>query len=139
MSERDRCAYTGRAAPLHDALDALAAGIKRRKVSWVPAADIRDFFGSLERGWLERFFEHRIADERVLRLIQKWLRPGVIEDGRWTASEEGSPQGVGPSGRARPPRDGPPPDTHRRAARGREHHTRGVPRRRELPHDTFRD
>jgi RNA-directed DNA polymerase len=67
----------------HDALDALATGIKRRKVSWVLDADISDFFGSLDRGWLEKFLEHRIADQRVLRLIQKWLAAGVIENGEW--------------------------------------------------------
>ncbi len=60
----------------HQALDALAAGIGRKKVNWVPAADIRDFFGQLDRGWLERFLRHRIADERVLRLIGKWLAAG---------------------------------------------------------------
>ena len=58
-----------------------ATGIKRRKVSWVLDADIQDFFGSLDRGWLEKFLEHRIADRRVLRLIQKWLAAGVIENG----------------------------------------------------------
>ena len=78
----------------HDALDALAAGIKRRKVSWVLDADISDFFGSLDRGWLEKFLEHRIADPRVLRLIQKWLRAGVIEDGEWSKTEEGTAQGA---------------------------------------------
>jgi RNA-directed DNA polymerase len=67
----------------HDALDALAAGIYR-KVSWVLDADIRDFFTSIDHSWLVRFLEHRIADERVLRLIQKWLRAGVIEDGKWS-------------------------------------------------------
>ena len=61
----------GRSA--HDALDALAAGIYDRKVNWVLDADIRDFFGSLDHGWLMRFLEHRVGDRRVLRLIQKWL------------------------------------------------------------------
>ena len=65
-----------------DALDALAAGIYQRKVSWVLDADIRDFFGSLDRDWLERFLRHRIADERVLRLAGKWLAAGVVEDGK---------------------------------------------------------
>jgi group II intron reverse transcriptase/maturase len=77
----------------HDALDALAAGIYRRQVNWVLDADIRDFFTSLDRGWLETFLRHRIADERVLRLISKWLAAGVIEDGTWTQNEQGSPQG----------------------------------------------
>jgi group II intron reverse transcriptase/maturase len=78
----------------HDALDALVVGIERKKVNWVLDADIRDFFTSLDHLWLVRFLEHRIADRRVLRLIQKWLRAGVIEDGAWSASESGSPQGA---------------------------------------------
>jgi RNA-directed DNA polymerase len=78
----------------HQALDALATGIMSKKVNWVLDADIRDFFGQLDRGWLERFLRHRIADERVLRLVGKWLAAGVIEDGTWTASERGSPQGA---------------------------------------------
>jgi RNA-directed DNA polymerase len=78
----------------HQALDALAAGIQRKKVSWVLDADIRDFFTNLDRGWLERFLEHRIGDKRVLRLIQKWLSAGVIEEGSWTACEEGTAQGA---------------------------------------------
>ena len=67
----------------HDALDALAVGINRRKVNWVLDADIRDCFSSLDHSWLGKFLEHRIVDRRVLRLIQKWLRAGVIEDGSW--------------------------------------------------------
>jgi len=78
----------------HDALDALAAGIKRRKVSWVLDADISDFFGSLDRGWLEKFLEHRIADKRILRLIQKWVNAGVIENGEWSKTEQGTVQGA---------------------------------------------
>src|SRR5450631_1305760 len=78
----------------HEALDALAVGITHKKVSFVLDADIRDFFGSLDRGWLERFVEHRIADERVLRLIQKWLNAGVIEDGEWSSTEAGTAQGA---------------------------------------------
>ncbi len=81
----------------HDALDALAAGIYRKRVNWVLDADIRDFFGSLDRGWLERFLRHRIADERVLRLIGKWLAAGVVEDGTWTQSQKGAPQGASAS------------------------------------------
>jgi len=77
----------------HHALDALAAGIMKKRVNWVLDADIRDFFSSLDRGWLEKSLRHRIADERVLRLIQKWLNAGVIEDGRWTQTDKGSPQG----------------------------------------------
>ena len=78
----------------HDALDALVAGLYRRKVNWVLDADIRDFFGQLDRDWLRTFLRHRIADERVLRLIGKWLAAGVIEDGQWTESDKGSPQGA---------------------------------------------
>ena len=78
----------------HDALDALAAGIVGKKVNWVLDADFRDYFSSLDHRWLERFLEHRIADRRVLRLIQKWLAAGVIEKGSWTAFEEGVPQGA---------------------------------------------
>jgi RNA-directed DNA polymerase len=78
----------------HQALDALAAGIVSKKVNWVLDADIRDFFGQLDRGWLRKFLRHRIADKRVLRLVDKWLAAGVIEDGTWTASERGSPQGA---------------------------------------------
>jgi len=78
----------------HDALDALVVGIERKKVNWVLDADLRDFFTSLDQSWLVRFLEHRIADKRVLRLIQKWLRAGVIEEGVWSASKDGSPQGA---------------------------------------------
>ncbi|MDQ4004957.1 MAG: reverse transcriptase domain-containing protein, partial [Actinomycetota bacterium] len=78
----------------HDALDALAAGIYKKKVNWVLDADIRDFFSTLDQAWLVKFLEHRIADKRVLRLIQKWLSAGVIEDGRWSETPEGSPQGA---------------------------------------------
>jgi RNA-directed DNA polymerase len=78
----------------HDALDALSVGIVRKKVNWVLDADISDFFTRLDQGWLEKFLEHRIADERVLRLIQKWLRAGVIEDGEWSKTEEGTAQGA---------------------------------------------
>jgi RNA-directed DNA polymerase len=78
----------------HHALDALAAGILRKRVNWVLDADIRDFFSSLDQAWLERFLEHRIADRRVLRLIHKWLRAGVIEDGEWSETEQGTAQGA---------------------------------------------
>jgi RNA-directed DNA polymerase len=78
----------------HDALDALAVGIGSRRVNWVLDADIRDFFGQLDRAWLRRFLEHRIADKRVLRLVDKWLAAGVVEDGEWSATERGSAQGA---------------------------------------------
>src|SRR5450755_3169905 len=78
----------------HDALDALAVGITRKKVNFVLDADIRDFFTRLDQSWLLKFLEHRIADRRVLRLIQKWLAAGVIEDGEWSETEEGTAQGA---------------------------------------------
>lgn len=78
----------------HDALDALAIGIKRGKVNWVLDLDIQDYFSSLDQSWLLKFIEHRIADKRVLHLIQKWLKAGVIEDGVWSKTEEGTPQGA---------------------------------------------
>jgi group II intron reverse transcriptase/maturase len=78
----------------HDALDALAVGIHRKRVNFVLDADISDFFTSLDQSWLVRFLEHRIADKRVLGLIQKWLRAGVIEDGDWSETEEGTAQGA---------------------------------------------
>ena len=85
----------GRSA--HDALDALAAGIYDKKVNWVLDADIRDFFTSIDQSWLLKFLEHRIADRRVVRLIQKWLRAGVIEDGKWSETERGTAQGASAS------------------------------------------
>jgi RNA-directed DNA polymerase len=78
----------------HRALDALAVAITTRRVSWVLDADIRGFFDTLDHGWLVRFLGHRIADKRVLRLIQKWLRAGVIEDGKWSRPDAGTPQGA---------------------------------------------
>lgn len=78
----------------HDALDALAYAIRRRKVNWVLDADIRGFFDAIDHGWLMRFVEHRIGDRRVLRLIQKWLRAGVIEGGQKRVQKEGTPQGA---------------------------------------------
>jgi group II intron reverse transcriptase/maturase len=78
----------------HHALNALAVGIRRKRVNWVLDADFSDYFSSLDHRWLERFLEHRIADKRVLRLIQKWLAAGVIEERSWTACEEGVPQGA---------------------------------------------
>jgi RNA-directed DNA polymerase len=77
----------------HAALDALTVGIDTRRVNWVLDADIRGFFDTLDHGWLIRFLEHRVADRRVVRLIQKWLAAGVLEDGRRTVSEVGTVQG----------------------------------------------
>jgi group II intron reverse transcriptase/maturase len=81
----------GRSA--HQALDALALGIQNERVNWVLDADIRSFFDTLEHGWLVKFLEHRIGDRRVVRLVQKWLAAGVLEDGEWRRSEEGTVQG----------------------------------------------
>jgi len=79
----------------HDALDALCVGIQRKKVNWVLDADIRGFFDAINHEWLVQFIEHRVADLRVVRLIQKWLNAGVLVDGVWTPSELGTPQGGG--------------------------------------------
>jgi group II intron reverse transcriptase/maturase len=81
----------------HHALDALAVGIERKNVNWVLDADIREFFTSLDHRWLMRFLEHRIADQRVLRLIRKWLSAGVIENGEWSQTVDGAPQGASAS------------------------------------------
>jgi group II intron reverse transcriptase/maturase len=81
----------------HDALDALAVGIERKKVNWVLDADVSNFFGQIDHDWLRRFLEHRIADRRVLRLIDKWLAAGVVEDGTWSPTTQGSVQGASAS------------------------------------------
>ena len=78
----------------HDALDALAVAIDRQKVNWVVDCDIRAFFDSVSRDWLVRFLEHRIGDRRVIRLIVKWLNAGVMIDGRWQDTLQGTPQGA---------------------------------------------
>ena len=78
----------------HDALDALWVGIVRRKVSWILDLDIRSFFDKIQHSWLVQFVEHRIGDRRVVRLIQKWLKAGVLEQGQWSQTKEGSPQGA---------------------------------------------
>ena len=78
----------------HAALDALATGILRKKVNWVLDADLRDFFTSVDHDWLVKLLEHRIGDRRVLRLIQKWLRAGVMEQGSWSETTIGVPQGA---------------------------------------------
>jgi RNA-directed DNA polymerase len=78
----------------HDALDALWMGLTTKKVNWVLDADIRGFFDNIDHGWLLKFLEHRVADRRILRLIQQWLRAGVSEDGQWTKTAVGTPQGA---------------------------------------------
>jgi len=77
----------------HNALDAITVGIERKKVNWVLDADIRGFFDAIDHGWLVKFIEHRIADQRVVRHVKKWLNAGVLEDGKRTQSTEGTPQG----------------------------------------------
>jgi RNA-directed DNA polymerase len=77
----------------HDALDALVVGIERRKVNWILDADIRSFFDTVSQEWLIRFIEHRIGDPRIIRLIRKWLKAGILEDGVVTVSDRGTGQG----------------------------------------------
>jgi group II intron reverse transcriptase/maturase len=77
----------------HDALDAIWTGIQDGKVNWVLDADISGFFDTIDHGWLIKFLEHRIADQRVLRLIRKWLTAGVSEEGTWSKTDKGIPQG----------------------------------------------
>ena len=77
----------------HDAMDALCVGIHSKKVSFILDADIRSFFDEISQEWLIRFLEHRIADRRIIRLIQKWLKAGVLEDGIVTVDDRGTGQG----------------------------------------------
>lgn len=78
----------------HDALDALCVGIKGKRVNWILDADIRGFFDAVDHDWLLRFLRHRVGDERIVRLVSKWLKAGVLEDGNWSASDQGTPQGA---------------------------------------------
>jgi len=78
----------------HDALDAVAFGIEKRRVNWIVDADIRSYFDRIDRDWLIRFLEHRIGDRRVIRLIAKWLNAGVMEGGKWQDDLRGTPQGA---------------------------------------------
>ena len=77
----------------HQALDALAVGIQRKKVNWILDADVLGFFDNLSHEWALKFIEHRVADRRILRLIRKWLKAGVSEDGQWSETNIGTPQG----------------------------------------------
>src|SRR5215472_3601128 len=77
----------------HQALDALYVAITRKKVNWILDCDIRGFFDNLSHDWLLKFVQHRVADRRILRLIQKWLKAGVMEEGEWRDTEMGTPQG----------------------------------------------
>ena len=81
----------GRSA--HDALDALWVGLMERRINWVLDCDIRGFFDAIVHEWLMKFIEHRVGERRVLRLIGKWLRAGVSEEGEWSKTEVGTPQG----------------------------------------------
>src|ERR1700676_3403914 len=78
----------------HQALDALTVGIQRKRVNWVLDADIRGFFDNMSHEWTMKFIERRVADRRMLRLIQKWLKAGVSEDGQWSETTVGTPQGA---------------------------------------------
>jgi group II intron reverse transcriptase/maturase len=81
----------GRSA--HNALDALWVGVVKRRINWVLDCDIRGFFDAIDHEWLMKFIEHRVGDRRVLRLIRKWLRAGVSEEGQWSKTVVGTPQG----------------------------------------------
>ena len=76
-----------------DALDALYVGITQKKVNWILDLDVQSFFDRVGHAWMIQFVEHRIADRRIVRLIQKWLQAGVLEEGRWFETKEGTPQG----------------------------------------------
>lgn len=78
----------------HDALDALSVGLVQKRVNWVLDADVQGFFDTIDHGWLQKFLEHRIGDPRILRLISKWLRAGVSQDGQWSKTAVGAPQGA---------------------------------------------
>jgi len=78
----------------HDALDALCVGIGAARVNWILDADIQSFFDRIDHTVLIRFLEHRVGDERIVRLIRKWLKAGVLEEGKWSESQQGTPQGA---------------------------------------------
>ena len=78
----------------HQALDALNVGIQRKRVNWILSADIRGFFDNMSHEWTLKFIQHRVADSRVLRLISKWLKAGVSEQGQWSETTAGTPQGA---------------------------------------------
>jgi RNA-directed DNA polymerase len=77
----------------HDALDALVVGITSTPVNWILDTDLKSFFDSVSQEWLVRFLEHRIGDGRIIRLVRKWLKAGILEDGELSVSETGTPQG----------------------------------------------
>ena len=77
----------------HQALDAVSVALTEKKVNYVLDADIRGFFDNLDHGWMLKFVQHRVADPRILRLIHKWLKAGVMEEGQWSETQRGTPQG----------------------------------------------
>jgi group II intron reverse transcriptase/maturase len=88
------CSFGGRPGRgQHNALATIDEIIGRKKVNWVLEADLKNFFGSLDHGWLLRFVEHRVGDPRILSLIRKWLKAGVMENGVYEESAVGTPQG----------------------------------------------
>jgi len=78
----------------HDALDALVVGISSQRVNWILDADIRSYFDKIDQTWLVKMLEHRIGDGRVIRLVRRWLKAGVLDEGVWSVSETGTPQGA---------------------------------------------
>ena len=82
----------------YQALDALRVGITRKRVNWILDADIRGLFDNMSHEWTMKFMAHRIADNRILRLIQKWLKAGESEEGEWSEAKAGTPQGGGDFG-----------------------------------------
>jgi RNA-directed DNA polymerase len=78
----------------HQALDALSYALRQKKVNWVVDADIQAFFDRIDKSWMIKFMEHRVADRRLLRLIRKWLNAGVMEEGQWSETKTGTPQGA---------------------------------------------
>jgi RNA-directed DNA polymerase len=78
----------------NEALDALNAGLQKKRVNWILDADIKGFFGHVSHEWLLKFIGHRVADNRMIRLIQKWLKAGVSEEGEWSETTVGTPQGA---------------------------------------------
>ncbi len=89
-----KCSFGGRVnIGAHNALSTFNEIVSGKKVSWVLECDLRNFFGSIDHGWLLRFVEHRVGDPRILALIRKWLKAGVMEDGIVTGNKVGTPQG----------------------------------------------
>ena len=87
------CSFGGRPGiGAHHALSTLNEVISGKKVGWVLEADLKNFFGSLDHGWLLRFVEHRVGDPRIISLIRRWLKAGILEDGELHSNEEGTPQ-----------------------------------------------